>query len=339
MVDVTDETPLGGANEALHTEEESKSKAALEFDAAMNAVPFSPADAAKAVEISRSGRLPSYDLITQGVAAAIFKLHNARVNRTFSVTKCRGFVAAAQRGEWLKNHQGVAFYPDGNLADGQHRIAMIALSGVAVELLVSNDFDKAAINTIDRGGRRSAGETLEMDGKKDGKEMAAIARQTMQYVTEVDHKTKVSPTDSQILAFVHANEPMLNSAIMVGHTSVQNVNDPPLTAKQASLFAFTRMFGGDGQAQVQAFLACVQQGIADYSESPTLELSRRAARAKISEKKRDRLRPRDLLALMLKAVDLWEHEKRVSRLSVDPKQLPDYRVTPVVPVVLPQAAE
>lgn len=308
------------------------SKAQQEFNAAMDAVSFSTADASKAATLAASGRAPAYELITPGIASAIFKAHNKAGNRTLSIGRVSAYSDAMKRGEWKRNHMAIAFYPDGHLADGQHRTAAIALSGCAQTLLVTGDCDRAAIDTIDRATRRTAGEALEMRGIQDGRMKATIAKVAVEYAAEVDTKSRPAAlTDPQVEAFVHANDTALSTAIAIGRASVENIAEPCIGIRAASQCAFLAMYGGATEGQVRAFLACVQQGIANYSESPTLELSRRLQKARLSERRKDRLSTKETLAMMLYAMALWSVEARVSRLTVNPKALPDYRINQQAP--------
>jgi hypothetical protein len=52
-------------------------------------------------------------------------------------------------------HQGIAFYEDGELADGQHRLSAIVKAGVPVKMLVTRGLDKGSTMQIDNHKLRS----------------------------------------------------------------------------------------------------------------------------------------------------------------------------------------
>ena len=88
-------------------------------------------------------------------------------------------------GAFITTHQGIAFDENGNLLDGQHRLAAIAKSKRAVEILVTtglpalhrvNGTHLTAFNAIDQGRARLAGEVLQMQGLQNGCKLAAVAR-------------------------------------------------------------------------------------------------------------------------------------------------------------------
>lgn len=59
-----------------------------------------------------------------------------------------------QNGRWITTHQGIAFNPQGQLIDGQHRMKAIVLSGVTTEMIVFRDVPEDSWHTIDIGRKR-----------------------------------------------------------------------------------------------------------------------------------------------------------------------------------------
>lgn len=55
-----------------------------------------------------------------------------------------------KRGEWRLTHQGIAFRSDGTIADGQHRLAAVVMSGWGVWMHVTFEMDEPAIDMGDR---------------------------------------------------------------------------------------------------------------------------------------------------------------------------------------------
>ncbi|WP_051299356.1 hypothetical protein [Marinobacterium litorale] len=70
-------------------------------------------------------------------------------NRKLSSERVRVYAADMRNGNWQKTHQGIAFYEDGSLADGQHRLSAIIESGVSTEFLVTFGITKPAGAAID----------------------------------------------------------------------------------------------------------------------------------------------------------------------------------------------
>lgn len=90
-------------------------------------------------------------------------LERNTINRTLR----RGWVeqlrASFERGEYEPSHQGIAFDMDGNLLDGQHRLAAIAgmNDGRTFPMLVTRELERERANAvIDIGAKRSTSDVL-----------------------------------------------------------------------------------------------------------------------------------------------------------------------------------
>ncbi len=74
-------------------------------------------------------------------------------------------------GGWKLTHQAIAFGPNGDLIDGQHRLAAVVESGCSQEFLTvryqSGGASAAALATTDIGGKRTVAEVLSISGTLD----------------------------------------------------------------------------------------------------------------------------------------------------------------------------
>lgn len=74
-----------------------------------------------------------------------------------------------KEGRWRLTHQGIAFSPEGNLMDGQHRLQAIKESGMTIPLQVSyyepGDNINFAFPILDRGLSRSISDITRIDSK------------------------------------------------------------------------------------------------------------------------------------------------------------------------------
>lgn len=79
-----------------------------------------------------------------------------------------------KRGEWQQTHQPLAFDEDGNLIDGQHRLAAVAQSGIGIWFWCCTYGGKAVANNlpIDLQARRTAADILRQD--KRAAEVASV---------------------------------------------------------------------------------------------------------------------------------------------------------------------
>lgn len=278
-------------------------------------------DKVRAKQLMAPNQGSRQESISSAVAAVIFRDHNLK-NRDFNISKAYGFRDAMERGEWKFHHQGLAAYSDGTLADGQHRMGGLALANlqVALEFLVTSDFRKDAIDTIDRSSKRTAGEALEMMGIANGKQKATVAKKAMEYVFEVDNKRRPTYTDPQIERWVTEHDDLLDKALHIGKKSIDNVSDPCLSQMEASLLGALMLMGNWGDQATVSYIASIQQGVATYPESPTVALSKLYMRAKINARKNDRLGWKAKVALAMKGAVYWMEEKTVARMSWNPSK-------------------
>lgn len=89
-------------------------------------------------------------------------------NRRLSPYTVSKYAADMASGHWRNTHQNaIAFYADGALADGQHRLAAVVKSGVPVTMFVATGLDRADGPAIDQGRSRSVGDGLVLGGLVD----------------------------------------------------------------------------------------------------------------------------------------------------------------------------
>lgn len=83
-------------------------------------------------------------------------------------------------GRWMLTNQGIAFFKDGTLADGQHRLSAIVMSGATVEMQVTRGMDQNVMPAIDVGAKRSVADYLHLHfGVKDANATTAAVRQIL----------------------------------------------------------------------------------------------------------------------------------------------------------------
>lgn len=84
-------------------------------------------------------------------------------NRNIRTRVVKKYATDMKNGEWQLSPQGISFYENGDLADGQHRLEGIILANCPIDLYVTYDVPRAS--TIqDRVALRSTADVLKMDG-------------------------------------------------------------------------------------------------------------------------------------------------------------------------------
>ena len=127
-------------------------------------------------------------------------------NRALSARAVDRYAADMAAGQWPLTHQPIALGPNGELVDGQHRLAAIVKANVSVWFFVARYSTEAAANAarlrVDLGRVRRVGDMLEigkMSARGQGKRTASIV--AAMYSLE----TTVLPTVAQT-SYRYANE-------------------------------------------------------------------------------------------------------------------------------------
>lgn len=120
-----------------------------------------------------------------------------------------------KNGSWEFTHQGIAFYEDGVLADGQHRLMAVVKSGATVRFLVTSGLPKGAGARLDQHIRRQAHDALQIGNITPwaNRNITAVARFILSQMGSVTIPRSVS----EIGAFMnkHQNALQLVETIVV----------------------------------------------------------------------------------------------------------------------------
>ena len=103
-------------------------------------------------------------------------------------------------GRWVPSHQGIAFYDDGTLADGQHRLFAITLYNKAIRIPVTTNLPRAAAEMIDQHTPRMAHDAIRIGGGADwvSRDIVALARVMLSKMGTNPHARSVHELDSYI---------------------------------------------------------------------------------------------------------------------------------------------
>ena len=115
--------------------------------------------------------------ITPEQAAEWLKSINTR-NRNISLRKVAQYAADMRNGNWQSTHQGIGFYEDGTLSDGQHRLAACVDSAVPLGVFVTFGIPVGAASGIDAHRPRSTADQVRIANLSEwiGKDELAIAK-------------------------------------------------------------------------------------------------------------------------------------------------------------------
>ncbi|MGC0422225.1 hypothetical protein [Embleya sp. AB8] len=123
-------------------------------------------------------------MVTPELAKAWLK-QNA-MNRPLSRQTVAHLVRAIERGEWQLTHQGIAFDQDETLLDGQHRLAAVVKSNLAVQMAVTRGVSRSAFTVMDTGRKRTGRDALTLAGETNSTHLAAALRGLHLYLNQPD---------------------------------------------------------------------------------------------------------------------------------------------------------
>jgi len=108
--------------------------------------------------------------ITPSMARSWLQSVNVK-NRNMSRGTVSRYASDMVSGRWMQTHQNaIAFYDDGTLADGQHRLAAIVSADVTVPMFVATGLHKDSVKAIDQGKSRSMADVMKLSNAiTDGK--------------------------------------------------------------------------------------------------------------------------------------------------------------------------
>ena len=280
----------------------------LEFDAKVlrlvsHATAADRETAARIVDDPTS--MVSVESISAVIAALLF-LELNKHNRDFSLSKAQSYAEQMKLGYWRLVHQGIAFYPDRKLADGQHRLAALILSDTTQRFTVFRNFEKDALEAIDTSKRRTAGEAFGITGliaKDDSKIAGSIVETVMKYeALRIDAK-RIQPSIYEQKDWATRHLTSLRDALAMTHRIVKG--DPVLTKPETGAMALAMILGGYETESVEQFLGEVLQSVGRYPEAPTVDLHKQYLKSKERSAIKGKLSREEKLALAFKGAALY----------------------------------
>ena len=113
--------------------------------------------------------------ITPDMAKKILA-HRNKNNRPLRYTHLEKLSNAIEKDEWKVTHQCIAFDKDGNLIDGQHRLAAVLQTRKTVKMTVATNMDASIFDVVDTGSKRSTGDALDILGSEHGRVVSAALK-------------------------------------------------------------------------------------------------------------------------------------------------------------------
>lgn len=191
-------------------------------------------------------------IITPAMARDWLESRNTN-NRNLARSKVDQYASDMRNGNWRASHQGIAFYEDGILADGQHRLKACAETGINLESFVTFGLSREAGTGIDSHRARKMDDQIKIAGMSDwiGKEELAIVKLAARCL---NHKN-LSTHDA--VAYCEAHKDAITVARSCIGRKVRNITTAPVMLAMACAYA---QVGGDA---IRNFAKVLTSGVMD----------------------------------------------------------------------------
>jgi hypothetical protein len=184
------------------------------------------------------------------------------LNRNVSDRLVNKYAQEMEQKEWMLNHQGIAFYDDNTVADGQHRLLAIIKSGATVPMLVTFGLKKPAAMTIDNGRKRSM-----VDGIKIGGYSEWIMPRHISMINVIADPKRLTPHET--VAWLEGMEDSAKFAVDIFACNKKALVSSTLHAAMA----LAHFYNPDREADLMHFASVYMDGIAtDKKEISAIKL-------------------------------------------------------------------
>lgn len=204
--------------------------------------------------------------LNPAVCALIFIQCNGR-NRNWRATGPKSTTEYARRmqaGDWAWNGQGIGFYTDGKISDGQHRLSGAALAGYTWATTITFGVDPVDAAKQDDGQNRHPYHHFEMNGGEIG---TGVRKQNIittagAYFKRVFTHVKFDElrTTDEIERAMHKHDKMLTRSLQLADTARSSFANPLLAETEAARVAFVMLYGQWPEEMILHTLTRVQVG-------------------------------------------------------------------------------
>ena len=160
---------------------------------------------------------------------------NNPLNRNLRKPVVEKYASDMRNGLWRKTHQGIAFYEDGTVADGQHRLNAIVSAGIPVEMLVTTGMAKDVGEGIDQHSVRAIHDAMKFGNSAKwmhSKDTVALIR----FMMDGMGVGKVQASPGIVAEYAMRHEPAIKFAASLVTTKRANLTTAGVLACYACAF-------------------------------------------------------------------------------------------------------
>ena len=231
--------------------------------------------------------------------------------RKLRPTRVVRYASAMKRGEWRMTGEAIKIKDNGDLGDGQHRLAACVETRVPFETLVVYGVTEDAVDYMDDVLPRHSGDILRNHGVKYENQMRAIAKRIIDWREGnfANGLRMATVTPQQIVDFVLINEDDLTTAMGIG---VAMYSGTGVNRTMAASFAYLA-----GTVDVKArdeFCDSFATGAGLQIGDPILALRQWVVNRNVKKMK---TKDEEVARVFIKTWNLWRSGESIERIKGD----------------------
>ncbi len=263
-------------------------------------------------QLSVPGINPRADVLTVTPELAKEWLDRNVHNRPIRKNKVVNYARDMQAGNWALNGEAVKFAIDGVLLDGQHRLHAIVAAGVPVQMLVVSGLANNTQTTMDSGVKRTTGDALGLDGKKNSQMLAATLKKIWMW-EQGDHKFSANYTPTTIECAALLNQkPEIHRSVEVALHVRSTFRAMPPSVTGCAHYVLSKV----AQDDAVWFFARVGDGAVSEPGHPILALRARVTNEALSGAQ---IQQHQRMAYLIRAWNAVREGRSLARIQQGPK--------------------
>jgi hypothetical protein len=268
--------------------------------------------------------------LSPAVCASLF-LHANGHNRDFSLLHAEELSRRMSSGLWKPNNATIGFYVDGEIGDGQHRLAAAAHAGYAlVDYAFVFGMNRTAIDTVDSPKVRDGATHAKLDGIQEANAKQSIVKNFSAYMIRAGQKSFALRSAGEVKAAIEENDRSLDKCIHIGAESVKGRISPVFKQTQAASLAYIMIKNSWPEQRIREKLALFQAGVSQDGDTPYFVAGKLVENSRRARETKDRLTGVKELGVAIYAMVQTERGINATKASnikaeVKGKTMPDPR--------------
>ncbi|HZA71489.1 MAG TPA: hypothetical protein VE476_01105 [Propionibacteriaceae bacterium] len=248
------------------------------------------------------------EIIGPEEAQDILDNHNAR-NRSLSMKTVQQYARAMKLGAFPFIADPIRFDRNGNLLDGQHRLAAVVMSECPQTFVIARNLDRDWQKYMDSGRKRSVADQLRIEGMPRPTVAASIARFVMHWQNGDVPGLNIKFSTAEVVDFVENNLDRIEAA----STHAQNLYRATRTSQAISGAAYYTAREVADVALADEFMNQLVSGAGLATDSPILMLRNKLIYMSSGGRKVDRP---ELAYFYARAWNGWRRNEKLSKLQL-----------------------